>query len=84
MKHGTEQGNLAACNAGVFNQHFDGQTDNTPNRTMIAAMAMQGLLSNVHGVRFNNQDVNKSPENIAIAAVAYADTLLTELNKENP
>ena len=52
-------------------------------RLQVAAMAMQGLLSNEHGFQFNNKDVAKSPENVASAAVLYADALLTELNRKN-
>ena len=50
-------------------------------RLQVAAMAMQGLLSNVNGFKINNKDVDKSPENVASVAVLYADALLTELNK---
>lgn len=52
-------------------------------RLQVAAMAMQGLLSNEHGFQFNNKDVAKTPENVAEAAVMFADALLIELNKEN-
>ena len=55
----------------------------TNERLQVAAMAMQGLLSNMNGFQLNNKDVAKSPENVAIASVLYADALLTELNKEN-
>ena len=50
-------------------------------RLQVAAMAMQGLLSNINGFQLGNKDVPKSPENVAMAAVLYADALLTELNK---
>ena len=45
MEHGCMQGELNNANLRVFNQHFDGQANTTPNRTMIAAMAMQGILA---------------------------------------
>ena len=47
----------------------------------IASMAMQGLLSNPNGITIEDKSVPKTPENIAVAAVMYADALLTELNK---
>ena len=52
-------------------------------RLQVAAMAMQGLLSNEYGFQFNDKDVAKSPENVAEAAVMFADALLNELNKKN-
>ena len=55
----------------------------TNERLQVAAKAMQGLLSNEYGFQFNDKDVAKSPENVAEAAVMYADALLNELNKKN-
>lgn len=50
-------------------------------RTKIAAIAMQGILSN-KPPRTALQYDGYSPELVAAAAIAYADALIKELNKE--
>ena len=51
-------------------------------RLQVAAMAMQGLLSNQQGFQIDNEEVPKSVENVAIAAVAYANALIEQLNRK--
>lgn len=48
-------------------------------RELIAAMALQGLLSNYYGLDFNNAD--RVDKYAARDAIIFADVLLEELNK---
>ena len=65
----------------AYTQPVNGLTN---ERLQVAAMAMQGILSNECLITMNDERVNKSPENVAIAAIKYADALLTKFNKEKP
>lgn len=64
--------------------HAQSTSQSANLRLHLAAMAMQGLLSNPHGFQFDDQDVSKSPENVAEAALMYADALLAQLNQPTP
>jgi len=52
------------------------------DRAIIAAMAMQGLLSNTKSIYIDGETAEKSPENVAKIAAMFADALLAELGKE--
>ncbi len=51
----------------------------TPDRAMVAAMAMQGLLSSTWG-----KDNEDSAISLAKASVMYADALIAEIQKTQP
>lgn len=78
----------------LFEQHFagtsiaaHGKTDDhiadagKMVRLNIAAMMAQGLLSNGNGFCIDDKSVDKTPENIAEAALLFADALINEAEK---
>lgn len=50
-------------------------------RLNIAAMAMQGILSNPCGFTLDGEDQDKTPENVAEMAFLFADALIAEAEK---
>lgn len=77
-----------------FGQQFDGTSTAAHSKTddhfadaskmirlNIAAMMAQGLLSNGCGFCIDDKSVDKTPENIAEAALLFADALINEAEK---
>lgn len=50
-------------------------------RLTIATAAMQAILASPLDIKITDEVKGKNPQNVAIAAVAYADALLDELSK---
>jgi hypothetical protein len=58
---------------GAVSQHW---------RYTFAGQALQGLLASLPGEKINNPDASVMPASIVACAMAYADALIAELDKE--